>query len=96
MILNIKKFGGQDMSDYYELLGVGHKASHLEIQKAYREKARKHHPDKGGDIRVFQKIQQAYEVLSDPVKRQEYDGESAVRFVSEPIKYAREIWAYKI
>lgn len=59
--------------DYYSILGVAKNASQDEIKKAYRKLASKHHPDKGGDTRKFQEIQSAYETLSDPIKRQEYD-----------------------
>ena len=61
------------MSDYYNILGVPKTASQDEIKKAYRKLASKHHPDKGGDTAKFQEIQTAYETLSDPQKRQDYD-----------------------
>lgn len=57
----------------YEILGVSNTASTEEIKKAYRRLASKHHPDKGGDTAKFQEIQTAYDTLSDPVKRQDYD-----------------------
>lgn len=63
--------------DYYELLGVSRKASTKDIRAAYRKLARKHHPDLNpGDKAAeekFKLIQEAYEVLSDPKKRQMYD-----------------------
>ena len=59
--------------DYYETLGVNHTTQPDEIKKAYRKLAGKHHPDKGGDAEQFKKIQEAYDVLSDPQKKQEYD-----------------------
>ena len=59
--------------DYYEILGVNHTTTPNEIKKAYRKLASKHHPDKGGDAEQFKKIQEAYEVLSDPDKKYEYD-----------------------
>jgi len=61
------------MSDHYKTLGVDRNASPDEIKKAYRRLAGQHHPDKGGDTATFQKIQQAYETLSDNQKKQEYD-----------------------
>lgn len=61
------------MSDYYETLGVGKNASPDEIKKAYRRMAGKHHPDKGGDTATFQRIQEAYDTLSDPDKKHQYD-----------------------
>lgn len=59
--------------DYYTTLGVGKNASPDEIKKAYRKMAAQHHPDKGGDTAKFQEIQKAYETLSDPQKKQQYD-----------------------
>lgn len=58
---------------YYEVLGVDKKATYDEIRKAYRKKAVKLHPDKGGSAEAFQELQQAYEVLSDEGKRKVYD-----------------------
>jgi len=61
------------MTDAYQTLGVGKNATEEEIKKAYRKLASQHHPDKGGDTATFQKIQTAYETLSDPQKRQQHD-----------------------
>ncbi len=57
----------------YEILGVSKNASKADIKKAFREKAKKHHPDKGGDEATFKKINQAYEILGDDQKRAQYD-----------------------
>jgi len=63
--------------DYYELLGVGRKATQKEVRGAYRKLARKYHPDLNpGDKSAeekFKQIQEAYDVLSDTKKRQMYD-----------------------
>ena len=62
-----------DTNEYYDLLGVPKEASAVDIKKAYRKKALKHHPDRGGDEALFKEIQGAYDVLSDPEKKQLYD-----------------------
>jgi molecular chaperone DnaJ len=63
--------------DFYKILGVSKDASTDEIKKAYRKLARKHHPDANkGDVASedrFKEISEAYDVLSDDTKRQEYD-----------------------
>lgn len=59
--------------DYYDILGVAKGASESDIKKAFRKKAHQHHPDKGGDKATFQEINEAYQVLSDPQKRSQYD-----------------------
>jgi curved DNA-binding protein len=58
---------------YYDILGVTEKATADEIKRAYRKLASQHHPDKGGDVKKFQEIEEAYRVLSDTQQRQQYD-----------------------
>jgi len=63
--------------DYYQTLGVAREADTEEIRKAYRKLARKHHPDlnpgdKAAEDR-FKKVQEAYDILSDPKKKEMYD-----------------------
>ncbi|MBI2484280.1 molecular chaperone DnaJ [Candidatus Uhrbacteria bacterium] len=60
--------------DYYSDLGIANNASQDDIKKAFRKLAHQHHPDKqGGDEKRFKEINEAYQVLSDPQKRQQYD-----------------------
>ena len=59
--------------NYYEILGVAKSSDENEIKKNYKKLCLQHHPDKGGDQASFQKIQKAYEVLSDERKRSIYD-----------------------
>lgn len=59
--------------DYYNILGVDKGATTDEIKKAYRKQALEHHPDRGGDAEKFKTATEAYEVLSDPQKKAQYD-----------------------
>ena len=60
------------MNPYTEL-DVPVNASLEDIKQRYRTLAQMHHPDKGGDEELFKRIKLAYEILSDPVRRKQYD-----------------------
>lgn len=58
---------------HYETLGVGKGAGPEEIKKAYRSRASRAHPDKGGSDSEMASVNKAYQVLADPVRREQYD-----------------------
>lgn len=64
------------MTNYYNILGLNNNATEDEIKHAYRNLAKTHHPDKGGSKEKFQEIQEAYDTLSDPQKKANYDAPS--------------------
>ena len=70
------------MTNYYETLGVNKNASLDEIKKAYKNLAKKWHPDRNNGLETdtFKKINEAYDVLSNEKKRQEYDNEMLFGF----------------
>ena len=59
--------------DYYKTLGVNKNASQSDIKSAFKKQAMKHHPDKGGDPKQFQQLNEAYEVLGNAQKKSQYD-----------------------
>lgn len=77
--------------EYYEILGVAKSATADEIKKAYRKLALKYHPDRNKDDKAaeekFKEINEAYAVLSDPVKKQQYDTYGSTSFHQ---RYSRE------
>ncbi|MBI1794206.1 MAG: DnaJ domain-containing protein [Chloroflexi bacterium] len=87
----------QDQRDYYALLGILREASSEEIKRAYYEAAQRLHPDKNklaGETEIFLEVQQAYEVLSNPKRRAQYDAtlskqETESPFIKHKLLYSR-------
>ena len=71
--MRIFHFGGFRLRNYYQLLEINRVASFEEVKAAYRRKALRHHPDRGGSHAEMVAINEAWEVLSDPTLRGEYD-----------------------
>ena len=83
------------MTDHYTALGISSAATLAEVKKAFRQKASFWHPDKNPATDAaarFRAVQQAYEVLADPDKRQAYDDNRRRNLLDSPIDTARDIW----
>lgn len=63
------------MKNYYRILGLNIDAEYEEIKAAYRILAQRHHPDKGGAAAEFRLIQEAYDILSNPLTKRNYDAD---------------------
>lgn len=75
------------MSRLYSILGLKVDCSQEQIRSAYRKLAKIHHPDIGGDAAGFYEIKNAYDTLSDPQRRRQYDlAISGLPFAGEPYK----------
>lgn len=79
--------------NYYEILGVSRSADPNDIKMAYRKLALKWHPDKNLNssddaAQMFKRVSEAYEVLSDPSKRQQYDRHGTVQNGSKDYQYS--------
>jgi curved DNA-binding protein len=61
------------MKNYYDILGVGEDASNEQIKKAFKDIAKKEHPDRGGNEAVFKEANEAYDTLKNSQKRHDYD-----------------------
>src|SRR6476619_2079171 len=74
--------------DFYVILGLGPGASPAEIKRAYRRLSRRYHPDiNPGDRQaeaLFERVTQAYETLSDPMRRREYDSAGGMATATAP------------
>ena len=83
------------MSDHYAALGLASSATLADIKKAYRQKAAFYHPDRNDAEDAadrFRRVQEAYDVLVDPEKRQAYDDNRRRNLLDSPIDTAKEIW----
>lgn len=84
------------MQDHYLILDLSSSAPSDEIRSAYRRKAKELHPDRNpgaGATAQFQKVQAAYEVLSDPEKRAQYDQTLSSSILEDPLQKATEMWS---
>jgi curved DNA-binding protein CbpA len=82
------------MSDLYEKLGVKKSASKADIKKAFKSKAMKMHPDRGGKLEDFQEIQKAHAVLSSESRRKTYDETGKTDIHDTIEKKAEELLAH--
>ena len=84
------------MTDHYTALGLSSSATLTDIKQAFRQQASKSHPDKNPAPEAsarFRALQSAYELLSDPDKRQAYDDNRRRNLLDDPLETAREIWS---
>ena len=83
------------MENLYTILGVAPNATDEEIKKIYRSLAMRYHPDRndapGAEVR-FKSITKAYEILSDPARRDEYNQSVNHRIILDPEAEAFELW----
>lgn len=83
------------MTDHYAALGLASDASQADIKKAFRQQAALHHPDRNSAPEAparFRAVQAAYEVLSDPDRRQTYDDNRRRNLLDDPLDTAQQIW----
>ena len=83
------------MENPYNILGVSPTASTDDIKKAYRALAMRHHPDRNPNSNAevrFNAIKKAYELLSDPQKRAEYNYSLNNRIIMDPENEAQNLW----
>lgn len=83
------------MTDHYSTLGISSAASLSEVKAAFRQKASYWHPDKNTSEQAparFRAVQEAYEVLSQPERRQAYDDNRKRNLLDSPLDTAHDIW----
>ncbi|HMG37396.1 MAG TPA: J domain-containing protein [Blastocatellia bacterium] len=71
-------------ADYYAALGVSENASPEEIDRAFRKKARSHHPDRGGSEDAMKSLNEAHDILSDTETRRAYDEQRPPKVTPRP------------
>jgi DnaJ-domain-containing protein 1 len=84
------------MTDHYAVLSLRSSATLADIKRAFRQQASVHHPDRNPAPEAsarFRAVQEAYDVLSDAVRRKAYDDNRQRNLLDSPIDTAREIWA---
>ena len=84
------------MPDHYATLGLSSGASADAVKSAYRRKANEFHPDRNAAAEAptrFRSVQEAYETLSDAVKRKAYDDYRQRSLIDSPAEVAHEIWS---
>jgi DnaJ-class molecular chaperone len=83
------------MKDHYAALNLRSSATLMDIKKAFRQAASTHHPDRNpapDAAARFRAAQEAYDVLSDPIKRKTFDENRQRNLLDDPLKTAQEIW----
>ncbi len=77
--------------DHYKALGISKKATKTEIKSAYRQLAKRYHPDTGGNKEKFLEIQIAWETLNDPEKKANYD--KTIQLIEINPNYSENSWS---
>ena len=80
--------------NYYDVLGLKTNATQSEIKSSYRSLVKKHHPDAGGEKDRFLAIQDAWETLNDPLKREQYD--KRLFSLNKSYNFNNENWEEKV
>jgi molecular chaperone DnaJ len=78
-----KRIKSEMSKNLYEILGIDRNATQDDIKKAYKKKARETHPDVGGSEEEFKLVNEAYSILSDPQKKNQYDNPRQQHFQQE-------------
>ncbi len=82
------------IKNFYKELDVKENATQSEIKSAYRRLVKQHHPDAGGDKDKFLAIQNAWETLNDPFKKEQYD--KTIFPLKQPINFRNEKWKERV